>query len=108
MAVVAAAPASIISLLLPGAYLDSGSAVLQLQPAPGESDALPTNLDRYKRIAPLYDFLDFLTDAIARYGPCSFKGSRVACLMQASELDEISRSIHPTLRSPVLISAQPC
>jgi SAM-dependent methyltransferase len=45
------------------------------------------------------------TDAIARYDPCSFKGSRVACLMQASELDEISRSIHPTLRSPVLISA---
>jgi SAM-dependent methyltransferase len=48
------------------------------------------------------------TDAIAAYGRCCSKGFRVACLMQASELDEISRSIHLTLRSLGLISAQPC
>ena len=71
---------------------------------------MPSDLDRYERIAPLYDLPDLLSSiaATVRYDPCCSRGSGVGYWMQASVLVEILRTIHRRLRLSASTSAPPC
>ena len=70
---------------------------------------MSSNLDRYERIAPLYDLLDrpLSIAAIARYGLCSSRGLKGRALDAGMGLVEIFSSTQLGPRLLALTSAQP-